>query len=263
MASGDTIGLGRPAKVCIDPGHGGRDSGCVHFGTLEKDLNLAIAGHLRTLLTGAGHTAYITRTDDSYVGLTDRGRFSVAHGSELFVSVHHDSAGQGKRGCSSFVRYESYRNGMDLGTRLTVSLDEEFNHGFAYGTKCQKHWINLGVLRGGNNDGLVTATVVECACLSSAEDFEFIRQDGYAGRAARTILRGIHRHLGIAVPGEEPTPEPVDPNRVTIVGLDGVAREVGWLDDGISYAPVRAMAEACGRGLTWDAETRTVKITEA
>ena len=155
---------------------------------------------------------------------------SVAKGSELFVSVHHDSADASRRGCSSFVRYESYRNGMDLGSRITVSLDESFGHGFAYGTKCQKHCVNLGVLRGGNNDGLVTATVVECACLSSAKDFEFIKQAGYPEKAACAILRGIHRHLGLAVPGE---PEVDPPGTVNVIAPNGDEIDCGaHLEDG-------------------------------
>ena len=253
MASGDTINLGRPCKVCIDPGHGGRDSGCAHFGVQEKDLNLAICLRLKSLLEARGHTVFLTRTGDTYVELTDRGRYSVAKGSELFVSVHHDSADAARRGCSSFVRYPEYRNGMDLGTQLTTALDAEFQHGFAYGTKCQKHWINLGVLRGGNNDGLVTATVVECACLSSRQDFEFIRQAGYYDRAAEALLRGIHRHLGLPVDAEEPEPEA----KYTLVGIDGVVRLGPWMgQDGHGYAAVALCAESAGVNVSWDGSKR-------
>ena len=245
----DTIGLGRPCKICIDPGHGGRDSGCSHFGVNEKDPNLQIGLHLRGLLQQQGHTVCMTRENDSYVGLTDRGRYSVAKGSDLFVSVHHDSADAARRGCSSFVRYVEYRNGFDLGSRITTSLDEEFHHGFAYGTKCQKHWVNLGVLRGGNNDGLVTAMVVECACLSSAKDFEFIRQAGYPEKAAFAIMRGIHRHLGLALVGEPTEPAP----RYTLVGIDGVARPGPWMGtDGYGYCSLRVAADAANVNVTWD-----------
>jgi len=209
MASGDTIGLGRPCRICIDPGHGGRDTGAVANGVVEKTVNLSVALTLRDLLEANDHTVTMTRTVDEWMGLTDRGCFSVRHDSELFVSVHHDWVqNRDTRGCSAFVRYEQYRNGMDLGTKLAESLDEQFDHGFTYGVPCRKHWVNLGVLRGCNNDGLVTATVVELACLTNPTDASMTQWTDYPDQATKAIVRGIHRHLGLPEPGQ-PAPETV------------------------------------------------------
>ncbi len=211
----DTIGLGRPARICIDPGHGGRDPGAVANGVTEKHVNLSVALVLQDVLTFEGHDVRMTREADTWLDLTPRGRFSVANECELFVSIHHDWVGNAgtpdpdRRGCSSFVRYESYRNGMDLGTRITEALVGEWEHGYTYGTKCQKHWVNLGVLRGGNNDGLVTATVVECGCLTSPLDAANAERDDYATRTARVLKGGIHRHLGLPDEGHEPETTPV------------------------------------------------------
>ena len=198
MADGDTIGIGRPVRVCIDPGHGGRDNGAYGNGVVEKQVNLDVSLALQGALVAAGHEVRMTRTTDTYVGLTARGCFSVKNDCDLFVSVHHDwLSDAGRRGCSSFVRYESYLNGFDLGSNITRALNDEWQHGFTYGTECQKHWVNLGVLRGCNNDGLVTATVVECGCLTNPEDAANAKRDDYAERTASAILTGINGHLGI------------------------------------------------------------------
>jgi len=254
MPSGDTIGLGRPCKLCIDPGHGGRDSGAYVNGIVEKDWNLKIALNLCERLEAVGHTVVMTREGDDYVGLEARGRFSVAQESDLFVSVHHDDARPNTQvhGCSSFVRYESYRNGMDLGSRITTSIDETFHRGFAYGTKCQKHWVNLGVLRGGNNDGLVTATVVECGCLSNVEDAALVRSPGYVDRAAFAILRGIHRHLGLTVPAEGPQPQPEPSKELLVIGSDGQVVDCEpRIANGVTRVDITPVAAACGFVAHW------------
>jgi len=52
--------------IVLDPGHGGEESGTVGTaGTIEKDLNLAVALKLRPLLEAAGAKVIMTRTADT------------------------------------------------------------------------------------------------------------------------------------------------------------------------------------------------------
>ncbi len=243
----DTIGLGRACRICLDPGHGGRDSGCYQNGIAEKVPNLAIGLRLHDLLIGAGHAVFLTRGGDDYMELTNRGCYSVGANADLFVSVHHDDASPSttRRGCSSFVRFEAYRNGMDLGSKITHALVETFDHGLAYGTWCQKHWVNLGVLRGCNNDGLVTATVVECACLSNAEDAALVRSAGYVERAALAIANGVHAHLGLPAVGVDPGP-PIDGGPLRVVLGDEVIDCAPVIEGGTTRVALRPLVEALG-----------------
>ena len=48
------------AKICLDAGHGGRDSGAVGFGRLEKDDVLRMVLRVGTILSGKGHNIYYT-----------------------------------------------------------------------------------------------------------------------------------------------------------------------------------------------------------
>jgi N-acetylmuramoyl-L-alanine amidase len=84
--------------ICLDPGHGGKDSGAVNpDGTLEKTINLEAALTLKHFLTEQGVKVTLTRADDTYPELAERTKTANKLGCDLFVSVHHDTA-TSKRG---------------------------------------------------------------------------------------------------------------------------------------------------------------------
>jgi N-acetylmuramoyl-L-alanine amidase len=85
---------GRPI-VLLDPGHGGRDPGAtsVSGAYLEKNLALAVAQELRTLLAERGRVRVaLTRDDDRYLTLEQRAAIARRIGAALFISLHMDSA---------------------------------------------------------------------------------------------------------------------------------------------------------------------------
>jgi len=75
-------------KVFIDPGHGGHDPGAVSKGYQEKVIALAICHELATDLQLAGHNVKMSRTDDSFIGLTNRCMSANLWPADVFVSVH-------------------------------------------------------------------------------------------------------------------------------------------------------------------------------
>jgi N-acetylmuramoyl-L-alanine amidase len=83
----------RPITVAVDPGHGGEDPGAVgQRGTYEKDVVLAIARKLKTMLDGErGMRAMLTRSDDYYVPLATRVQKARRVEADLFVSIHADA----------------------------------------------------------------------------------------------------------------------------------------------------------------------------
>jgi len=79
----------RIAPICIDPGHGGRDSGTVGVdGTLEKTLVLDVAHRVRDRLEAEGATVVMTRDTDRFISLARRAAISNDAGAGLFVSIH-------------------------------------------------------------------------------------------------------------------------------------------------------------------------------
>ena len=76
--------------VVIDPGHGGDESG-VHGarGTLEKDITLAIARRLRTMIESRlGLRVFLTRDDDRTMTLDERSAYANSQKADVFVSIH-------------------------------------------------------------------------------------------------------------------------------------------------------------------------------
>ena len=69
----------RAAHVVLDPGHGGEEPGAVGpAGTLEKDVNLAIAEETQRQLEALGATVVLTRTGDYRITLVARGAIATS-----------------------------------------------------------------------------------------------------------------------------------------------------------------------------------------
>lgn len=80
--------------VAIDPGHGGKDTGAVNPGSglREKDVVLQIAHRLKQHINSKkGFSAFLTRSDDTYIPLPERPSSARRRGADLFISIHADA----------------------------------------------------------------------------------------------------------------------------------------------------------------------------
>lgn len=77
--------------IVIDPGHGGKDSGAVGNGYMEKDIVLQIGTQLAEKLRAQGYTVNMTRSNDTFIELKDRTKFANDKEADLFISVHANS----------------------------------------------------------------------------------------------------------------------------------------------------------------------------
>ncbi len=80
--------------IVIDPGHGGENSGTKssvspHF---EKEFTLDWALRLQRLLCGCGWQAFLTRSNDIDLALSNRVAVAEQHKAGLFLSLHFNSA---------------------------------------------------------------------------------------------------------------------------------------------------------------------------
>lgn len=110
----------RLKTVVIDPGHGGKDSGCVSRDgkTYEKNITLDIGKRLAQKIS----TAYpdvevrMTRTEDVFVELENRAVFANKANANLFISIHVNSVEKGTtaNGYSIHCLGQSQRKGNDL-----------------------------------------------------------------------------------------------------------------------------------------------------
>jgi N-acetylmuramoyl-L-alanine amidase len=77
--------------IVIDPGHGGKDSGAVGNGFMEKEIVLSISTQLADKLRSMGYTVYMTRSNDVFIELKDRTKYANDKEADLFISVHANS----------------------------------------------------------------------------------------------------------------------------------------------------------------------------
>lgn len=80
------------AKILIDVGHGGKDSGAVGFGYFESNANLNLAYKIKAELEKTGATVYMTRTDDTTSSTDDKLKMIKELKPDFCVAVHHDSS---------------------------------------------------------------------------------------------------------------------------------------------------------------------------
>ena len=80
--------------VVLDPGHGGEELGTQGSkGTIEKEITLAVARRLRTMIeTRLGLKVFLTRDDDRTMSLDERSAFANNHQADVFLSIHANSA---------------------------------------------------------------------------------------------------------------------------------------------------------------------------
>jgi len=81
------LGL-RIRRIVIDPGHGGRDPGCIWRGIKEKDITLRVSKLLARRLRAMGYEVYLTRTRDVYLSLEKRIAIANMKHADLFISIH-------------------------------------------------------------------------------------------------------------------------------------------------------------------------------
>ncbi len=77
-------------KIVIDPGHGGKDPGCIGQISNEKDVALDVSLELGKLLKEylPDVKIYYTRSDDRFIGLYERAKLANVNDADLFVSIH-------------------------------------------------------------------------------------------------------------------------------------------------------------------------------
>ncbi len=100
----------RRITIAIDPGHGGEDPGAIgRRGTYEKNVVLAIARKLKSLVDAEPNMrAMLTRDDDYFVPLADRVQKARRVQADLFISIHADAFREpNARGSSVFALSES------------------------------------------------------------------------------------------------------------------------------------------------------------
>ncbi len=178
-------------KICIDPGHGGKDPGAQSRDrrTNEKDLVLDIGLRLRSLLERAGAEVIMTRSDDTFIPLDERAAIANRNSVDTFVSIHinaleNHGAKLSVRGTQMYYRGEkSYPLGLTMQQNLSGIL------GIGDFGVIDANYL---VLR----KTVMEAVLAEVAYISHPADLELLKNETFRENAARGLFNGLEAHFG-------------------------------------------------------------------
>lgn len=189
--------------VIIDVGHGGIDGGASHGDTLEKDINLAIAGKLYLLLRSQGIPAVMNRTGDYALSednrwhhtrsrhqkdLSQRSQLTEEIESELLVSLHVNAArNSSKRG--PLVLHQDAGESALLAFCLQDALNRQ-----QFTSSLPRLGKPFYLLRRVDQPSVI----VEMGFISNAEDRAMLTNPAKQKEIAQAIASGIRQYKWIA-----------------------------------------------------------------
>ncbi|MCZ8513343.1 N-acetylmuramoyl-L-alanine amidase [Paenibacillus filicis] len=191
------------AKIVVDPGHGGMDSGAVGInGLMEKTVNLDIAQKLRDALVQRGYEVVMTRQSDVYWSLKERVDYTDVQDADLFVSVHANSYSNPNTRGSMVLYYddaspqESYpaSERMKALTPQSRELAQKVLDAFVRKTGLPNQGLTQSavyVVRMGS----IPSILVETAFLSNKTDAALLANSDERTLMAGAIAEGIEAYL--------------------------------------------------------------------
>ena len=115
-------------RIVIDAGHGGHDEGTSGpNGVLEKDVVLDVANRLAKLAqTRLGVEVVLTRSDDTFIPLTERTRIANQKRADLFLSIHANSSPAPAVGGieTFFLNFTNSPGALDVAARENAGADK-------------------------------------------------------------------------------------------------------------------------------------------
>lgn len=200
--------------ICLDPGHGGSDSGATAFGAKESDLTLKIAQYCKEELAKYDVNVVMTRTTDTRLSeeaamdLKNRVEVAKKAGASYFISIHINSA-QNSAAHGAEVYYPNTSGNKNLSTNgqnLAKAIQKQLTALGLYdrGIKIRNYTDGTtssnpnssdqdyyGVIRYAKQAN-ITGLIVEHCFISNKDEF-----DKYLGSDAKLQQLGIADAKGI------------------------------------------------------------------
>lgn len=191
--------MSRAPLVCIDAGHGGHDPGAVAAdGTREADVALKLAKLLARELGRQGAEVLLTRSDDTFVALSERA--AKGAGTDCFVSMHVNSAV--KSTVKGFATLASAQHPLSralanyVQQSLKRALPGHTDDGILL-SPSPSYERRLYVLA----QQLAPAVIVEPAFLSNLDEKPWIASEGGVAAVAGAVARGVWQFLRSKIDG--------------------------------------------------------------
>ncbi|MCX7781433.1 MAG: N-acetylmuramoyl-L-alanine amidase [Negativicutes bacterium] len=184
--------------IIIDPGHGGIDPGANIAGFLEKDINLAVAVELRTVLEDAGLHVVLSREQDTDLSdqcnnpqIKGRQRRDLAArlglveevGADIFISIHANADPKPeRRGIHTFYAPKS-----EAGKKLADYIHGELQKVTVADNRAYPgdYWVLKA--------NKVPAVIVEVGYITNTEERFLLQTTDHRKIIAEAIARGARR----------------------------------------------------------------------
>lgn len=200
--------------ICLDPGHGGSDSGATAFGTKESDLTLKIAQYCKEELSKYDVNVVMTRTTDTRLSeeaamdLKNRVEVAKKAGASYFISIHINSAANSAaKGAEVYYPNTSSNknlstNGQNLAKAIQKQLTalglydrgikiRNYTDGTTSSNPNSSDQDYYGVIRYAKQAN-ITGLIVEHCFISNKDEF-----DKYLGSNAKLQQLGVADAKGI------------------------------------------------------------------
>lgn len=200
--------------ICLDPGHGGSDSGANAFGAKESDLTLKIAQYCKEELAKYDVNVVMTRTTDTRLSeeaamdLKNRVEVAKKAGASYFISIHINSAANSAaKGAEVYYPNTSGNknlssNGQNLAKAIQKQLTalglydrgikiRNYTDGTTSSNPNSSDQDYYGVIRYAKQAN-ITGLIVEHCFISNKEEF-----DKYLGSNAKLQQLGVADARGI------------------------------------------------------------------
>lgn len=206
-----------PLVVCIDAGHGGRDSGAVYGSAHESVLALKIAQACRDELESRYKNVRVvmTRDSDIYIPLEERVEIAYANRANLFVCLHLNASGG--RGAEVYYPNTNYRPDLsEEAKELASSIENELTslrimrrgdgilirnteNGSTYPDGSPSDY--LSVIRNAKKRGIPAVLVEHCFIDNSSDYNAFLSSDAKLKKLGVADATGIARAYNLQSKG--------------------------------------------------------------
>jgi N-acetylmuramoyl-L-alanine amidase len=213
----------RVTTICLDPGHGGKDTGNRApgiFSRYEKTYTLALALELKSQLQKSGFKVILTRTGDTYPELPARPALANRNHADLFISLHFNST---PASAKSVAGVETYCI-TPVGAASSNAQGEGSNHGATTANRVEAKSLLLAyqvhksltqnlpapdravrraryaVLR----DAAMPSILIEGGYMSHPVEGKRIFDTDYRRRMATAIVQGIQKYQRLTAPPSAP-----------------------------------------------------------
>ena len=181
------------AKIFLDAGHGGKDSGASGNGILEKDIVLKLVEKMESLLKNYQDAdVMLSRSSDVFLTLDERTNKANNWGADVLCSVHINSATD-----ASASGFESYRfPNSNAGTVAFQNLLHEEIIKAIDGSSIKdrgKKQENFHMLRESN----MKACLTENLFISNSGNAAKLKDDSFLDKLAQGHVNGFEKFLGL------------------------------------------------------------------